>query len=389
MKLSTTLLVCLLALFVVMSNTQMALATTSSSGQSTHIPWSASYYPIKKGELHQGYLPDTLSPLEKYDRYTNQDNKATDWERDRRPMADAEYWHGYCHAWAAASMLLSEPQFPRYDKDKDISFNVGDLKGYFLVAGYVPLGKMQGKTFGRSPYAVDTNLNDISPAIFEYWLEHYIGKHKKNFIMDRSNGPKNDPSAYEVWNHPIYKYELTKTKTPTASGWKKDVIAQVWYAIEAKNPDLVGTCSLKQVYRYVLEDTNGDNKVDTSYWVDPNEEDHPDYLWFPTGFFPASSPEVASGEDPNPYVAIDTVFDILQHSPIERLAQTSQADQCLYKTGKTRRQNIEKGLVKFSSKPSLYKTGKTGRQNIEKGLVKFSLPEVNPQLTYPGKSVED
>ena len=264
-------------------------------------------------------------------------------------MTDAKYWYGYCHAWAAASTLLSEPQFPRYDKNRNILFNVGDLKGYFLVAGYVPLGKMQGKRFGRSSYSVETNLNDISPAIFEYWLEHYIGKHKKSFIMDRSNGPKDDPSAYEVWNYPIYKYEITKTKTATASGWEKDVIAQVWYAIESKDPNLVGTCAAKKVYHYILKDTDNDDKVDTSYWVGPNEEDHPDYLWFPTGFFSADPPDVASGDGPNPYVTIETVFDILKQPQIERPIQTPQVDQCLYKIGKTGHQNRDKGQVKFSS----------------------------------------
>ena len=33
-------------------------------------------------------------------------------------------------------------------------------------------------------------------------------------------------------------------------------------------------------------------KVDTSYWVEPNREDPPDYLWFPIDFLTFDSPFV-------------------------------------------------------------------------------------------------
>ncbi|NES22149.1 MAG: hypothetical protein F6K41_25295 [Symploca sp. SIO3E6] len=311
-KLSKIITLCLLILVLVFYGSQITLAETFTAGQSAYTPWSADYYPTGKGQLHQGYRPDELSPLAKYDLYTAQDGLATIWEQTNRPMTNTQFWYGYCHAWAAASILMEEPRFSHYDEETNLTFNVGDLKGYLLAAGYVPRGKMQGKGFAKTRVYQDLNLSDISPSILEYWLDHYIGKYKQAFVMERSNGPEENPSAYQVWNHPVFKYQITKEKVETPAGWKKYATVKVWFSAEfLTNPDAIGTRKLFKSYRYVLEDTNNDNKVDRNYWIGSSIEDHPDYLWFPTGFFVGNSPGQSSASYANPYLSFDTILAIL------------------------------------------------------------------------------
>ena len=97
MKMSTHIsLTILLAVFT----STAVLANTVEEGHARITPWSGYWWPHRQGAL--------LKPLAKYDKVTGK--KAAAWERKTHPPGDnVPKWHGYCHAWAASSLMEREP----------------------------------------------------------------------------------------------------------------------------------------------------------------------------------------------------------------------------------------------------------------------------------------
>ena len=108
--------------------TEEALATIQ--------PWSGYWWPIHEGRL--------LEPLGKYDTVTG--HRAADWERQNNPPGpEVPQWHGYCHAWAAASVLEKEPT--KDQMERSVALSVGDQKGLLTAMPYRRSGQLLGRPF--------------------------------------------------------------------------------------------------------------------------------------------------------------------------------------------------------------------------------------------------
>ena len=72
-------------------------------GTASYKPWSGPWWPMKNGGLNV--------PLGKYDKITG--HAAVAWENQHNlagNFRELPGWFGFCHAWAAASILEKEPQ---------------------------------------------------------------------------------------------------------------------------------------------------------------------------------------------------------------------------------------------------------------------------------------
>lgn len=127
-------------ILVIISRMHVALAALvcaaaawgqSDEGIARHIPWSGYWFPMAKREL--------LEPLRKYDALTG--SNAYAWEYRRNPPGQPiPEWHGYCHGWAAASVLEYEPRQQRLAPygNSSLLLQVSDQKSMELPGVRLP-----------------------------------------------------------------------------------------------------------------------------------------------------------------------------------------------------------------------------------------------------------
>lgn len=122
-------------------------------------PWSGYWWPIREGSL--------LVPLGKYDRLTG--HQAAAWERQANPPGpDVPRWFGYCHGWAAASMLEPEPDRTHVapslrDGNPRIPLDIGDQKGLLTACHTEDLANTWGDRFGDGAGSEDPQ--DLQPDL--------------------------------------------------------------------------------------------------------------------------------------------------------------------------------------------------------------------------------
>ena len=175
------------------------------SGQlpATTMVWSSWYWPMK--DSLNPNLYDNNEAMYRYDQYTGTSN-AQQWEYDQHgPPRNPDGWWGHCHAWAAAACWEKQPtQSKTLD---DVTFRIRDRKG-LLIAAY-------DKSANGSQYEIFQD--DPSPGIFWRYLQNEIAGvnpihgNAVGFIGELYYGD-------QVWNHPIYAYEVEYTGTGTVAG---------------------------------------------------------------------------------------------------------------------------------------------------------------------------
>lgn len=247
----------LIIISIVMS--PCAQAAEALSGQADHTPWSGHWWPLNKGELINGYN-GTPAPFEKYDLFAEgtYPGSLTHWAENPKNNAvfdsTAEYWLGYCHAWANAALLEPAPVPSAIGK---VFFAVGDKKGLLTAAHADDL----------QVYATCDN----DPAVFHRYILEYIGEQKIGIAADLDAGE-------EIWSHPIYQYD--GMLNPSSSF--DEVMLNIVYSddINIDSPDHVGTVAKTAAYHYRLyKDENGD--YTGGEWLGDSIADHPDAVWVP------------------------------------------------------------------------------------------------------------
>ncbi len=257
-------------------------------GNVQFIPWSGYWWPIRQGKL--------LVPLGKYDRLTGY--KAAVWERKHNPPGpNVPQWHGYCHAWAAACVLELEPTIGRTVRTElaRLGLGVGDQKGLLTACHTEDLANSWGDRYGDGFGSEDRQ--DLQPDLLWRLLKLHVGQQGVPLVLDVESGE-------EVWNYPIYQYEI-RYRASGPAAYSADLTLLM--ADDAVPPDYRGTKTRKQTYKFRFKMREGSVVSGSGEWLGRSKQDHPDFAWYPFKAI-ASNPEVK-------YVTVRKLVDGDQHDP--------------------------------------------------------------------------
>jgi hypothetical protein len=346
------------------------------------VMWPETYFPTAEGSSNVRWLGSSVqSPLEKYDRAFNNAAGATtqparncgptakaDWDAYKAASGPAAKWHvdnfqymgnghngrdddgngekdecsggvdgwgpdrtaagwwGLCHAWTPAAMLEPDARgpvtvngvtFERSDIHA-LVMTVYDANDSIMIGGRCNAqGFNPDNTTDANQECLDTNAGTLHVV-----LTNALGLNDTPIAMDRTYDD-------QVWNQPIYSYEVTKqaeiSKTkanvcvggPSGSTWTYNANAKKLYEVKVNVTYLIeGQPSRTQLdmndylstddYHYILElDSNG--KIIGGRYCTDSEQSHPDFLWAPLG--PSTS---TYGR--NPHVSLDKVRTLLNQA---------------------------------------------------------------------------
>ena len=248
------------------------------------IPWSGYWWPMREGRL--------LVPLGKYDRLTG--HRATEWERKANPPGpDVPRWWGYCHAWAAASIMEPEPRRnhvaaslrdadPASERPGHVRLNldIGDQKGLLTVCHTENLANSWGDRYGDSQGSEDPL--DIYPDLLWRLLKLHLGQQGVALVLDVEPGE-------EVWNFPVYHYEVQYAPQSDQGQYRANMTLLM--ADDGVPPTYVGTKTRKQTYQFTFQMRDGNIVMGSGRWTGPSVKDHPDFAWYPYQAV-ATNPEV-------------------------------------------------------------------------------------------------
>lgn len=310
----------------------------------SHKPWSDTYWPLYAGALGHRYNDphanfgdwkeardyiisnpakelirkkefDFLSPSEKYDLLldlgTDNLTKASwaEGENYYREYGTVETWMGLCHGWAAAAMMMPNPE-KRVDVKTSagkVAFYPSDIKG--LATLLWAKGNFHSKFIGGRCNTKEASVDEMgrpieldcldnNPGTWHLAIVNQIGVFDRSFVMDAS-------SDYQVWNQPVYGYEYTYYNPKTKKESKKlaDAIVKIseWNLDKRKtvrSPGAKSIVGIKMRVTYVSENSpsvkefqevnfssieydydleiDSQNKIIGGEWY---SESHPDFLW--------------------------------------------------------------------------------------------------------------
>jgi hypothetical protein len=242
-------------------------------GRAEITPWSGYWWPIRQGGL--------TAPLSKYDLATGQ--RAVAWEKAHRPSdANVPEWFGFCHAWAASSIMEPEPkQFCtcRGRNGRSADLGVGDQKGMLAACHTDDVANSYGHRCGDGEGPEDPQ--DIAPDLLWRILKLYVGSQKIPMVIDIEPGP-------EVWNFPVYAYEIRSDGTGDG---QQDATLTLWMSDDGVPPDYVGSQARRTTYTFACTMRGGAVVMGTGRWTGRSEKDHPDFAWYPY-IARADNPEV-------------------------------------------------------------------------------------------------
>jgi hypothetical protein len=268
-------------------------------------PWSGYWWPMREGRL--------LVPLGKYDTLTG--HRAAEWERQANPPGpDVPRWHGYCHAWAAASIMEPEPRnnhvaasFRDADPASEmpghvrLNLDIGDQKGLLTACHTENLANSWGDRYGDGQGSEDPL--DIYPDLLWRLLKLHLGQQGVALVLDVEPGD-------EVWNFPVYHYEVQYRPVGAGSGdprptdrpqdgavgrpapsgmYQADMTLLM--ADDGVPPAYQGTKTRKQTYQFTFRMRDGNIVMGSGRWTGQSVKDHPDFAWYPYQAV-ASNPEV-------------------------------------------------------------------------------------------------
>jgi len=264
-------------------------------------PWSDSYWPLFEGALGARYndshmnfsnwkgahdyvtknpakelirkkLFDNLSPSEKYDfllglgKENLTQSSWSEGEEYFREYGKVETWMGLCHGWAAASMMMPNPEKLVEVKTSAGKFNFypSDIKalGTLLWAkGEFQTRFVGGRCNSKGP-AVDgmgrpkeVDCLDNNPGTWHLAIVNQIGVFDRSFVMDATYD-------YQVWNQPVYGYEYSyynpKTKKESSTLAPAMIKTSEWSADERKAvraPEAKSIVGIRMQVTYVTENT--------------------------------------------------------------------------------------------------------------------------------------
>jgi hypothetical protein len=343
--------------------------------KATDVPiWSETYWPTAEGSTNTRWVSrSTKSPLEKYDVAFNKAagceqpaircgagakaawdtyfacaGPAAKWQstmfQGGRQMYDGvdsdgdgavdecadndgiAGWWGLCHSWTPASILEPEPQHAvTYN---GVKFEVSDIKALIITLydsneALMLGGRCNAEEFTRGANGerdVPDECMDVNPGALHVILGNFLGLNDQALAMDRTYDS-------EVWNQPIYGYEVVKQAKITGSkanqcigdtGTKYnrnpdaktlyEVKTNVDYIVEGSpstSPMGMADYTSRDTYHYILE-LNTDGKIIGGTYCTDSAERHPDFLWAPLSVTVSSA-----GRNPNLQIAkVKTLIEL-------------------------------------------------------------------------------
>lgn len=236
-------------------------------------PWSGYWWPLQAGGL--------VGPLAKYDQATGR--AAVAWEQANRQMgASVPRWFGFCHAWAASSIMEPEPQQARTSPVGDrapLALAVGDQKGLLAACHTQDVANAYGERFEEGDSEEDRQ--DLAPDALWRILKLYLGTQRVPLVLDIEPGP-------QVWNFPAYAYEL---RTDGNGDGTRQATLTLWLVSDGVAPDFVGTQVQRLTYTFTFTMRSGGVVFGSGLWTGRSLQDHPDFAWFPY-LARADNPEV-------------------------------------------------------------------------------------------------
>ncbi|DAZ97477.1 TPA: hypothetical protein N0F65_009960 [Lagenidium giganteum] len=313
------------------------------SAEFSPVPWPSSYWPIYQDGINYQWKSGEKSPSEKYaeaygldvttftERISRNNGVLSQSSRrecssnadcsnlgdgsvcGRRRGESKGYcipgWFGICHAWAPAAIMEPEPRCAV--RKGSVKFEPFDIKALLTqIYDGANVGTVfTGARFNGPDNAPnnkdqygrfrDAARRDIGAGFFHIAMTNIMGRFKKSFVVDVTAGS-------EVWNQPVRKYEvldmyLVDTAQVAREIYKTDrypfnnamkQLAYVrtkfsWIVEAGENGPLVSTGAVDQYtksaeYTYLLE-LDGKQNIIGGEWLWDSNDEHPDFLWFPTG----------------------------------------------------------------------------------------------------------
>jgi len=161
---------------------------------------------------------DHLSPAEKYDlllgdyNFTLTKSLFSKFNSIYNSNNRIPQWFGICDGWAAASIKSSKPQKSVefiLDDGRKLVFSPHDIEALLSLLWSHSRAKMAGQRCGGT-----NNCPDLNPGSFHLGLVNQIGVNGESFVIDNER-------QTQVWNHPVYKYELRYFNVQTRKSYQK------------------------------------------------------------------------------------------------------------------------------------------------------------------------
>lgn len=238
-----------------------------------------------------------------------------------------ESWWGLCHAWAPAAILEPEPLHAvEYNGQR---FEVADIKALIMTAydgtvstgvgGRCNLREVEHDDSGR---IIADECRDVNAGAWHVVISNLLGLHGRAFVEDRT-------FDFQVWNQPLLAYEIT-AQEEIELGRALELLNSEGEAYPF-NADAVKFVEVRMTtdylieghqetrplgeegyirhdhYHYILE-LDAEGRIIGGEWVGESIDNHPDFLWVPTG------PRTGWNRRSNPNVDLDTVRMLIQLS---------------------------------------------------------------------------
>jgi len=234
-------------------------------------------------------------------------------------------WWGLCPAWAAAALL--EPEATNPVTYNGVTFQRSDILGLLMTVyddtdALMLGGRCNAQTFDpTNTTSANDSCLDTNPGSMHVILGNFIGIADQALVFDRTAGS-------EVWNQPIYSYEVSKQDEVSASAantcvgatgstWTYNTKAKKLYEVELGLTYVVEPQPSRTVipmtsqlatdsYHYILE-LDGAGKIIGGRYCSDSLSRHADFMWAPLR---AS----AQNGNRNPNVKLDKVRQLLKLS---------------------------------------------------------------------------
>ncbi len=174
------------------------------SAESCSAEWDADYY-ANLGPLARFVSENRGNKNGRNKQDDDGDMKIDECEADG--IDGVERWWGLCHAWVPAA--LNEPEPIHAVVENGVTFYPSDIKALMIQAynrskSMILGGRCNEKEPKRDERGriIDPACRDTNAGAFHVVVTNMIGRHKLAIAEDRTYD-------YEVWNQPVYRYEIT------------------------------------------------------------------------------------------------------------------------------------------------------------------------------------
>ena len=257
-----------LALILCASNLYGAVETGGVYGEWG--VWSDWYWPFNDTVPPNLYGADEA--MSRYDAFAGASSQT--WEHDQHgPAFNQPNWGGHCHAWSGASVWEAMPMSSKVCGG--VTFRPRDMAGLMTECYYKDTLSTEIYQFRPSPGLLWRYLRQ------EIRGENPMHGHAMALIGNLTQ------IAGQVWNFPIYQYEVDYTLDSSGSTYSGTIT--LWFADDG-NPsyaDSLGLSSVSVSYPFSAATLDASGlPVDSGNWGGNDSSQYPTSIWRP--YYPAS-----------------------------------------------------------------------------------------------------